>query len=139
MKYSNSIEYNISTKFDSSGLTKLQTQIREVELSLQKMSNAGNFAPTIEKARNSLQGLNKALTNAFNPSLGIIDISKFRAELAKGKVDLEGVASGFRLAGTQGQTAFNSLIGQLGRFDSGISRTSSALDKMFVTFQNTFR
>ena len=139
MKYSNSIEYNISTKFDSAGLTKLQTQIREVELSLQKMSNAGNFESTIEKARNGLQGLNKALTNAFNPSLGIIDISKFRTELAAGKVDLESVAAGFRLAGTQGQTAFNSLIGQLGRFDAGITRTSSAVDKMFVTFQNTFR
>ena len=139
MKYSNSIEYNISTKLDSSGLTKLQTQIREVELSLQKMSNAGKFEPTIEKAKHELEGLNKALTNAFNPSLGILDLSKFRAELAAGKVDLEGVASGLRLAGTQGQTTFNSLIGQLGRFDSGVLHTSSALDKMYVTFQNTFR
>ena len=132
MKYSNTIEYNITTKLDSSGLTKMQNQIREIELSLQRMGDkqGGFLAGQVEQARKELQGLNKALTEAFNPSLGIIDISKFRAELTKGKVDSEGLASAFRLAGTDGQVAFNNLINQLGTFDAGMKRTSSAVDKM---------
>jgi hypothetical protein len=39
LKYSNTVEYNISTKLDSSGLTKLQAQLKQVENSMQQMAN----------------------------------------------------------------------------------------------------
>lgn len=140
MKYSNSIEYNISTKLDKSGLTQLQTQIKQVELTMQQMANKELISGSkVETARGQLQGLSSALTKAFNPSLGILDLSKFRAELTESKVTAQGLQTAFSLTGAQGAQAFGTLARQIGNFNSGFERTSSALDKMYVTFQNTFR
>jgi len=140
MKYSNSIEYNISTKLDKSGLTQLQTQIKQVELTMQQMANKELISGSkVETAREQLQGLSSALTKAFNPSLGILDLSKFRAELTESKVTAQGLQTAFSLTGAQGAQAFGTLARQIGNFNSGFERTSSALDKMYVTFQNTFR
>ena len=140
MKYSNSIEYNISTKLDKSGLAQLQTQIKQVELTMQQMVNKELLNPTkVQNAREQLQGLSTALNKAFNPSLGMLDLAQFRKELSNSKVTAEGLQSAFRLTGAQGSAAFSSLAKQIGHFNSGMERTSSAVDKMFVTFQNTFR
>ena len=140
MKYSNSIEYNISTKLDKSGLTQLQTQIKQVELTMQQMANRELIsAPKVQAAREQLQGLSTALTKSFNPFLGMLDLSKFRAELTESKVTAEGLQTAFSLTGAQGAQAFGTLAKQIGNFNNGIERTSSTLDKMFVTFSNTFR
>lgn len=139
-KYSNTVEYNISTKLDSSGLTKLQTEIQKIELSLQKNANRGLLSSSeVEKARTQLEGLGTALTKAFNPSLGMLDLTKLQSNLKGTEVTAEGLGRAFQLAGTQGEVAFNDLIGQLGRLDTGLAQSNSALDKMFTTFSNTFR
>lgn len=140
MKYSHSVEYNISTKLDKSGLTQLQTQIKQVELTMQQMANKELISGSkVETARGQLQGLSSALTKAFNPSLGILDLSKFRAELTESKVTAQGLQTAFNLTGAQGAQAFGTLARQIGNFNNGFERTSSTLDKMYVTFQNTFR
>ena len=139
-KYSNTIEYNIKTSLDASGLTKLQNQIQQIELTLQKNANRNLLNPTrVEEARNQLQGLSDSLTKAFNPSLGVLDLSKLKTELNNSSVTAQELGRAFKLAGTQGETAFNNMIGQIGKFDSGMRETSSSLDKMFTTFSNTFR
>ena len=138
MKYSNSIEYNISTKFDSSGLTKLKSELAQLELTLQ---NAGNKKQLFhfDEYRAQIQGLGDALTEAFNPSLGIINLKQFGAALKENNVTAQGLREAFKAAGADGQVAFNNLVGQIGQLDTGIKRTSSAVDKMFTTFSNTFR
>ena len=139
-KYSNTIEYNISTKLDSSGLTKLQAEIQKIELTLQKNANRGLLSPTeVEKARTQLEGLGTALSKAFNPSLGMLDLTKLQSNLKGTEITAESLGKAFQLAGTQGEIAFNDLIGQLGRLDTGLAQSNSALDKMFTTFSNTFR
>ena len=138
MKYSNSIEYNISTKFDSSGITKLKSELAQVELKLQNMGNKNQLFK-FDEYRSQIQGLGDALTEAFNPSLGIINLQQFRAALKENQVTAQGLRDAFKAAGADGQVAFNNLIGQIGRLDTGIKRTSSAVDKMFTTFSNTFR
>lgn len=139
-KYSNSIEYNISTKLDSSGLTKLQTQIRQVEAAIQEMSNKKLISNSrLEEAKTQLNGLSASLNKSFNSSLGMLDLSKFRKELNESGVTANGLQRTFNLTGVQGQQAFTSLARQIGNFNNGIERTSSNMDKMFVTFQNTFR
>lgn len=138
MKYSNSIEYNISTKFDSSGLTKLKSELAQLELTLQNMGNKNQLF-NFDEYRTQIQGLGDALTEAFDPSLGVINLKQFGAALKENNVTAEGLRSAFRAAGADGQVAFNSLIGQIGQLDTGIKRTSSAVDKMFTTFSNTFR
>ena len=102
-KYSNTIEYNINTKLDSSGLTKLQTQIKQLENSMQQMSNRELIdEEKVRSARAQLEKLNTALTNSFNSSLGILDLSKFRAELDSSGVSASGLQSAFNMMGAEG-------------------------------------
>lgn len=138
MKYSNSIEYNISTKFDSSGITKLKSELAQLELKFQNMGNKNQLFK-FDEYRAQIQGLGDALTEAFNPSLGIINLQQFKTSLKENQVTAQGLRDAFKAAGADGQIAFNNLIGQIGRLDTGIKRTSSAVDKMFTTFSNTFR
>ena len=139
-KYSNTIEYNISTKLDASGLTKLQSQIKQVELSLQRMGDKEFLnSDRVGEARKQLEGLNTSLTKSFNSSLGILDLSKLQKELLTAGVDAKGLGTAFNMAGAQGQAALNSLVTQIGNFNGGIERTSSQIDKIFTTFSNTFR
>ena len=125
-KYSNSIEYNISTKLDSSGLTKLQTQIRQVEATIQQMSNKKLISDSrLEEAKTQLNGLSASLNKSFNSSLGMLDLSKFRKELNESGVTANGLQRTFNLTGAQGQQAFTSLARQIGNLNNGIERTSS--------------
>lgn len=140
MKYSNTVEYNINTKLDSSGLTKLQAQIKQLENSMQQMSNRELLnSDKVQAAKTQLEGLNTALTNSFNSSLGILDLSKFRAELDSSGVSATGLQSAFNMMGAEGQAALNGLTSQIANFNGGMERTSSQIDKIFTTFSNTFR
>lgn len=140
MKYSNTVEYNISTKLDSSGLQKLKTELQQVELKLQKMGNQKLLNPDdFSNARTQIRGLSDALSKAFDPTLGITNLSKLNEELKSSGVTTEGLRSAFSQLGTDGQIAFNNVIGELGKLDTGILRTNSQIDKLFTTFSNTFR
>ena len=139
-KYSNTIEYNIITKLNSSGISQLQTQLKQLELSMQKFSNQKLLSDkSVSEARTQLQGLSSALTKSFNPSLGMLDLTQFNAQLKESGVSARGLSQAFSLGGAQGQVALNNLTTQIGKFNSGVERTSSAADKMFNTIQNTFR
>ena len=138
-KYSNTIEYNISTKLDSKGLTQLQQQLKQIEISIQKMDNAGSLNNKFADARAQIKGLGNALSEAFNPSLGMVDLAKFNTALKENGVSATQLRSAFQLAGADGQIAFNNLVGQLGQLDLGLKRSSSSLNKIATTFGNTFR
>lgn len=138
-KYSNTIEYNISTKLDSKGLTQLQQQLKQIEISIQKMDNAGSLNSKIADARTQIKGLGNALSEAFNPSLGMVDLAKFNTALKENGVSATQLRNAFQLAGADGQVAFNNLVGQLGQLDLGLKRSNSNLNKIATTFGNTFR
>ena len=141
-KYSNTIEYSIKTSLDKSGLSQLQNQIRQIELSLQKISNKEIkliSEKEISDAKLQLRGLNQALSKSFNSSLGMLDLTKFKTELRESKVDITQLGNIFQKTGAQGQVLFNNLVKQIGTFDSGLKRSSVAVDKMFNTISNTVR
>lgn len=139
-KYSNTVEYNIKTSLDSKGLTQLKSELQGLELKLQNMGNKGLLdEKTFSDARNQIQGLGQALTDAFNPSLGMLDLSKLNQELKNNDVTAQGLKTAFSQLGSEGQVAFNNLVGELGKLDTGILRTNSQIDKLFTTFSNTFR
>ena len=90
MKYSNTVEYNIKTSLDSKGLTQLKSELQGLELKLQNMGNKGFLdEKTFSDARDQIQGLGRALTDAFNPSLGMLDLSKLNQELKNNDVTIK--------------------------------------------------
>jgi TP901 family phage tail tape measure protein len=139
-KFSNTIQYNLKTTLDSSGLTKLQSQIRQTqsELSrLQSLNLVDDKQVTEAKAR--LQSLQTALNKSFNTKIGMLDMSAFQKNLAKSGTSIAQLGSAFSVAGSKGTTAFNSLVGQLGRIDTRMQSLSKSTDKVINTIGNTVR
>lgn len=140
MKYSNTVEYNIATKLDSSGLSQLQAQIKQVESALQRMANKKLLDPSqVVTSREQLSKFGEALTKSYNSSLGMLDFGKLRSELTDTGVQADKLQTAFRLSGAEGQQALAATAKELINFNSGMERTSSAVDKMYTTFSNTFR
>lgn len=139
-KYSNTVEYNLKTTLDASGVAKLQTELRGVQQELQRMSGIKMITHTqSQDAIRKIKEIEKALTKAFNTNLGMLNIDQFTKSLSKGNNSINDWAKSFNLAGSQGQMAMTSLIGRLGQVDTGLKSVSKTTDKVFNTIGNTVR
>lgn len=137
-KYSNTVEYNLKTTLDASGLTKLQSELNSLTMQLQKISNQELISDENKtKSLKTIQTVQKALTQAFNPKLGMLDLTKFQRSLEG--LPLHKIQQEFYSIGTSGKTAFADLLGSLGKIDVGLKSTSSSLDKIKNTIGNTVR
>lgn len=138
-KYSNTIEYNLRTTLDNSGLSRLQSELAKVQQQITSMQSQNLLSPgTAQKALTDVEKVSSALKKSFNSSLGMLDISKVTKNLSN-DVNLKGLQRSFELAGTEGQKAFLDVLGSLGKLDTGVKATSSLVDKMFNTMGNTVR
>ena len=139
-KYSSTIEYKISTALDKSGIAQLQAEIIKTEAELQKLANFNLISDKSAKdAQQKLASLRDALNKSFNGRLGMLDISAFGKELKNANTSITDLQTAFSSAGTTGQRAFNSFLGQIGKIDTGIKSVSRTTEKMFNTIGNTVR
>lgn len=139
-KYSNTVEYNIRTTLDSSGLTKLTTQIRQVEAALKTVQNQPAFnTSSIDTAITKLSQVQKVLQSSFNSKLGMMDSKALITGLNNIEGGMKGIYQAFSQGGSQGVKAFNSLYGQISKVDTGMKQMSSTTDKIMNTLGNTVR
>ena len=86
-KYSSVVEYNIVTNVDSSGVVKLQNELTKLKQSLKfdkgGFSQLGFDDAKIDKSIKKINQLQSALTAAFNPKIGTLDLGKLNASLQK--------------------------------------------------------
>ena len=139
-KYSHTVEYRISTSLDSSGIAKLQAEIRNVENELQLMANRDLISDTqATDAIRKVQQVRDTINKSFNTRLGMLDFSQLIKNLNNLEGGITGVRQAFSLAGTAGDKAFVSTVGQLGKLDTGLKSVSKTADKVFNTIGNTVR
>ena len=86
-KYSNVVEYNIITDVDTSGITKLQNELTRLKQSLKfdggAFSKLGLNNADVDKSIKKINQLQNALTAAFNPKIGTLDLSKLNTSLQR--------------------------------------------------------
>lgn len=139
-KYSNTIEYNLRTTLDQSGLTQLHNQIRLVENELRTLQQQKLISKkSSSEALATINEVKIALQNAFNPKLGLLDNKALISNLSKVKGGINGVYQAFAAGGSKGVQAFSQFYGQLTKVDQGLKQVSSTSDKIFNTLGNTVR
>lgn len=139
-KYSSTISYNIQTTLDASGIAKLQAEIRNVEIELQRMANQNLISDrSLSNASGKLKQLRTLISSAFNSNLGMLDITKFTNGLKSANLSLVDMQKAFSTAGSVGDAAFLSTLGRLGKLDTGIKSVSKTTEKLFNTIGNTVR
>ena len=138
-KYSNTVEYQIRTTLDSSGLAKLKAELTSLA-NLAKSNNAqgimGFDTATTNRILADINKVRTALTQAFNPKLGMMSNKALFSSIGS---DLNSIYSSFSKLGPQGVAAFGQVYGQIGKIDLGMKQISSTSDKIMNTFGNTFR
>ena len=132
-KYSNTIEYNLRTTLDRSGLTQLQTELNKVSVQLKEMQSRDIIDNTqVSAAINNIQKFQKALNSSFNTKIGMLDMTKLTSQLNDSGLSLRNLQNSFSMAGSTGKIAFTDVLAQLGKIDTGIKSTSSMVDKISV-------
>ena len=137
-KFSNTVEYNLRTTLDSSGIAQLQNEISKTLRTLDELGNKKILSPSqVSAATKDIQQLQNAFSKAFDPNLGMLNLKTFQKELSGLNVD--SLRQSFSSAGVQGTQLFNNMIGQIGKMDTSFRNLSSTTDKIFNTMGNTVR
>ena len=77
-KFSNTIEFNLKTTLDSTGITQLQQQLSRVSAELKNMETAGDLGKNFSSAAQDVEKLQSALAKSFNSVLNVFDLNKFK-------------------------------------------------------------
>lgn len=139
-KYSNTVEYNIRTTLDNTGIAKLQAELTQLQnhvtqLGAKELMPASQVSDTLAK----IKKIQTALTQAFNPKLGMLNTSAFMKNLSSMKMSMSDVYKTFSAIGPEGQRAFTSMYGQIAKIDTGLRSMSKTTDKIMNTLGNTVR
>lgn len=142
-KYSNVVEYNIVTDVDSSGIVKLQNELTKLKQSLKfdkvGFSQLGFDDAKIDKSIKKVNQLQNALTAAFNPKIGTLDLSKLNASLQKEHTSLQMIVKDWEQMGSRGTMAISNLSNALLSMNKGAMNVNTTLSKIANTFSNTVR
>lgn len=137
-KFSNTIEYNLRTTLDASGITQLQGQLASISTQLDQMHSKELISPKeVYAAQRDIKQLGDALSSSLNPQTGLLDLSQFQKQLSG--LSLSQLEQSMSKVGSTGQIAFGNMIGQIGRIDTSFKSISSFADKIFNTMGNTVR
>ena len=142
-KYSNVVEYNIVTDVDSSGIVKLQNELTKLKQSLKfdkgSFNQLGFDDAKIDKSIRKVNQLQAAITAAFNPKIGTIDLGKLNASLQKEHTSLQMIVKDWEQMGTRGTMAISNLSNALLSMNKGAMTVNTTLSKIANTFSNTVR
>lgn len=142
-KYSNVVEYNVVTNVDTSGITKLQNELVKLKQSLKfdkdSFSTLGFDNARIDQSIRKVNQLQNALTAAFNPKIGTLDLSKLNNSLQREHTNLQMIVKDWESMGTRGNMAISSLSNALLSMNKGAVTINTTLSKIANTFSNTVR
>ena len=91
------------------------------------------------EAISEINKIEKAMTKAFEPKLGLLNFDNFNKELKSSGAQIQNWGKYFSTAGVQGQQALVSMTSQLSRLDTGLRSVGKTTDKIFNTLGNTVR
>lgn len=139
-KYSNTVEYKLKTTLDSSGISKLQAEIKKTQTELKKLSEQNIISDSaMGTAQAQLSKFSKILNQSFNSKIGMLDLSKVNKLMGENALSIGKISTAFSMAGTKGEVAFNNVLGRIGKIDTGLKSMTKTTDKIMNTIGNTAR
>ncbi len=141
----NQIKYQVGFDVQKQGLNDLKSSLQQLQK--MKLSDIMNINNTdINKAREIFKQISgqarkveQALTEAFNPKLGTINIQTFKNAIGNVDGGLVKLHSTFAQAGAKGEAAFRNLTVKALGMNTQIKESHALLDKMATTLGNTVK
>ena len=140
-KYSNQVTYDIKTTLDASGITKLRSELNKLNQDVATIGKKqwGLKDSEIQRTVAQVNRLQTAITECFNPKIGMLDLSKFNRTLEQEKALLGTINTDWAKMGAQGTRAINSLASSVLNLNKDAITMNSTLSKIANTFSNTVR
>jgi archaellum component FlaC len=140
-KYSNVVSYNIKTTLDSSGITKLQSELTKLSQQVNSIGKMewGMSSSEIERTTKQINSLQVAIVKCFNPQIGMLDLEKFNNILKTDKILVKDISTEWSKMGAQGKAAVNALASSVLTLNRDAITVNSTLSKIANTFGNTVR
>ena len=138
------IDYTIGFNVDKSGLQNIQKELAKInQMSAKEVQSINpslkmNEAMSVlKKAQVAAYDVQKAMNEAFNPTLGITNLEKLQSSLKR--LDLAEVQRRFAAIGPTGQKAFLDISKSALTTSVQLKQTSKLVDKIGETLINTVK
>lgn len=138
-KYQTDVVYNLKTKLDDSGISKLLSSLRTLEQASNIKLQIHSDDAALQKTVSTVSELRSVLSKSFNADLGILDVNKFNKELAGSTTTLSEVRKELTSLGPSGQRAFTDVASSVLKVNTGVRQSNELLSKMANTMANTVR
>jgi len=136
-KYGTTVEVNLKTQLDQSGLTQLMQSLKNVEAQVLKSTTPNNKG--FQETLTMVEKLRALLNSSFDVELGVFNVQKFNTELSKSDLSIRKIHQDLDRLGPAGQKAFSDFTYQTLKMNTGIRQSNELLDKMATTMGNTVR
>lgn len=140
------ITFGVGFQVDKTGLQQVQQQLQQLQSGLKttdimKINNSSlqEAIQQLTKIQSTAQDVQNAMTKAFNPKIGSLNLSKFQSELKTAGHSIESIYKDFNMAGTAGQAAFRGVATQTLTANVQLKEHNKLLLDMGKTLANSFK
>lgn len=140
------ITFGVGFQVDKTGLQQVQQQLQQLQSGLKttdimKINNSSlqEAIQQLTKIQSTAQDVQNAMTKAFNPKIGSLNLSKFQSELKTAGHSIESIYKDFNMAGAAGQAAFRSVATQTLTANVQLKEHNKLLLDMGKTLANSFK
>lgn len=140
------ITFGVGFQVDKTGLQQIQQQLQQLQSGLKttdimKINNSSlqEAIQQLTKIQSTAQDVQNAMTKAFNPKIGSLNLSKFQSELKTAGHSIESIYKDFNMAGAAGQAAFRGVATQTLTANVQLKEHNKLLLDMGKTLANSFK
>lgn len=140
------ITFGVGFQVDKTGLQQIQQQLQQLQSGLKttdimKINNSSlqEAIQQLTKIQSTAQDVQNAMTKAFNPKIGSLNLSKFQSELKTSGHSIESIYKDFNMAGAAGQAAFRGVATQTLTANVQLKEHNKLLLDMGKTLANSFK
>lgn len=138
------IQFNVDMSIDKKQLNQLKIDLENIYKLTEKDIIGNNSKMGLAQAKKELteikasaRQVQAALTEAFNPKLGTINIAKLQSQLKE--LPLNNIYQNFQKAGAAGVQAFNQIPSAVMKTNLQLRESHSLLDRIGSTMTNTIK
>lgn len=131
------INFQVGFNVDKSGLNQLKSSLQELQKV--KLGDFSGQRKQLREVQETARQVQQALTNAFNPKLGSLNVAAFNKQLQGMGLTTKQIQSDLAQFGVKGQIAFSQLTRSVLTTNLQLKQTNSIVSRMGTTMMNTIK
>ena len=134
------IRFGIGFQVDKSGLSDLQSSLKQVQIEAQKVADrGGQVDKKLQESAKAASDLERILNQSWNGKLNQLDLSKFNKSVKDTYGSIGKMKQVLEQSGAAGRDAFNHIASSILNTNVQIKQSNKLLDDMATSMANTVK